>query len=94
MRTARCRTHVLLLEQDVVEIHRPNCHVRFLGATIWTNFALYGTDEINGSMSYAHSTMNDYSRIRRSDHWSKSRHSTRAAFTSKQSDSSLNNWRY
>jgi predicted phosphodiesterase len=71
IRTKRYRTHVSFLEQDVVEIHRPKCHVRFLGATLWTDFALFGADEIDGSMSYARSTMNDYRRIRRSDHWSK-----------------------
>jgi predicted phosphodiesterase len=40
--------------------------VRFLGATLWTDFALYGTDprSINRAMSVARSGMNDFQLIR------------------------------
>ena len=38
--------------------------VRFLGATLWTDFQLFGDDERHASMLEAESVMTDYKRIR------------------------------
>ncbi len=38
--------------------------VRFLGATMWTDFCLYGTDSRAAAMRAAEAVMNDYRRIR------------------------------
>jgi len=38
--------------------------VRFLGATLWTNFRLFGDDERQASMRAAEAVMTDYKRIR------------------------------
>jgi predicted phosphodiesterase len=40
--------------------------VRFLGATLWTDFELYGSDpqHLSGAMSYAHQAMHDYRAIK------------------------------
>jgi predicted phosphodiesterase len=64
--------------QDAIEaacpeggnVHFLNCAekiiggVRFLGATMWTDFRLFGDDERQASMREAEAVMNDYRRIR------------------------------
>jgi predicted phosphodiesterase len=51
-------------------VHFLNCgehvidHVRFLGATMWTDFRLFGDDERQTSMREAEAVMTDYKRIR------------------------------
>lgn len=51
-------------------VHFLNCgefqigQVRFLGATLWTDFRLLGDDDRQASMREAESVMNDYKRIR------------------------------
>ena len=51
-------------------VHYLNCGqyiygaVRFLGATMWTDFCLYGDDTRAAAMRAAEATMNDYRRIR------------------------------
>lgn len=52
-------THVHLLENESVQIG----DVRFLGCTLWTDFAIHGTDQQEKSMSYAHQSMTDYAKI-------------------------------
>jgi predicted phosphodiesterase len=52
-------THVHLLENDAVVIDG----VRFLGATLWTNFALLGEQRQAAAMKDAHRDMNDYAQI-------------------------------
>lgn len=67
---------VYVLENDVVVLGG----VRFLGCTLWTDFALQGTPE--RSMRIAHSAMNDYSRITASNRLQSIRpEDTRAAHT-------------
>ena len=51
-------------------VHALNCGariiggVRFLGATLWTDFRLFGDDERQASMREAEAVMTDYKRIR------------------------------
>ncbi|MFZ6690074.1 metallophosphoesterase [Undibacterium sp. SXout11W] len=65
------------MQNDIVEacrhsnnVHFLNCdefivgNVRFLGATMWTDFRLFGDDERQFSMREADAVMNDYKRIR------------------------------
>jgi predicted phosphodiesterase len=65
MRRAATRAGVHLLDGDSIEID----DVRFLGATLWTDFALYGSEpkDIARSMAIAQSTMADYEVIRWKD---------------------------
>ena len=51
------RLHFLNPGQTVID------GVRFVGATLWTDFALFGHDLIEQAMARAHATMNDYRRI-------------------------------
>lgn len=55
-------THVHVLQNSTVEING----WLLLGATLWTNYALNGNSVL--SMMAASGSMNDYSRIRHSDH--------------------------
>lgn len=52
-------THVHLLENDSIVIDR----VRFLGASLWTDFALRGEDTRASAMKDASRWMNDYAQI-------------------------------
>lgn len=52
-------THVHLLENDVAVID----NVRFLGATLWTDFALLGADARADAMKAVGQDMNDYDQI-------------------------------
>jgi Icc-related predicted phosphoesterase len=65
MRRAAKRSGVHLLDADSVEIDG----VRFLGATLWTDFALYGAEpkDIARSMAIGQSMMADYQVIRWKD---------------------------
>lgn len=59
-------THVHLLENDTLLLddpQRPGETVRFLGATLWTDFAILGPGEQEDSMESAARTMSDYSTI-------------------------------
>lgn len=62
MREAAKGTTVTILERDRVELFG----VRFLGTTLWTDFALFGDRNAPLSMEFAREGMNDYRRIRRS----------------------------
>lgn len=55
-------TNVHLLENDAVVIDG----VRFLGCTLWTDFALFGADDRHAAMLRAETGMNDFRKIRRS----------------------------
>lgn len=59
-RAAAAFSHVQLLEQDHVDIGG----VRFLGATLWTDFACLGEDRRVDSMVKARRAMNDFLLIR------------------------------
>ncbi|WP_050797409.1 metallophosphoesterase [Hylemonella gracilis] len=48
------------LEEDAVELFG----IRFLGCTLWTDFALYGTDQAQDFMAKAYDRMSDYKRIK------------------------------
>ncbi|QBK04572.1 hypothetical protein DW355_07030 [Hylemonella gracilis] len=48
------------LEDDAVELFG----IRFLGCTMWTDFALYGADQAQDFMAKAHERMSDYKRIK------------------------------
>jgi Icc-related predicted phosphoesterase len=65
MRRAAKQSGVHLLDADSVEIDG----VRFLGATLWTDFALYGAEpkDIARSMAIGQSMMADYQAIRWKD---------------------------
>ncbi len=65
MRRAAEQSGVHLLDADSLEIDG----VRFLGATLWTDFALYGAEpkDIARSMAIGQSMMADYQVIRRKD---------------------------
>jgi predicted phosphodiesterase len=65
MRRAAKQSGVHLLDADSVEIDG----VRFLGATLWTDFALYGAEpkDIARSMAIGQSMMADYQVIRWKD---------------------------
>lgn len=51
---------ITLLEQDEVQIDG----VRFLGATLWTDFALFGEARRDQAIAYADKHLNDYITIR------------------------------
>lgn len=56
--------------QETENVHFLNCgefklgSVRFLGATLWTNFCLFGDEKRNLAIYEAEQVMNDYKRIR------------------------------
>lgn len=59
-------THVHLLENESVLIDDPRnsgVHVRFLGATLWTDFAILGSDRQQECMDSASRSMTDYGAI-------------------------------
>lgn len=58
---AAASPNVVFLEDDIVEIG----HVRFLGCTLWTDFALHGQDWRFGTIRACEKGMNDYKRIKR-----------------------------
>ena len=64
MRAAAREFDVHFLDQDLTVIDG----VRFLGTTLWTDFALYGSapQEIEDAMAYAFHAMYDYRAIKRS----------------------------
>jgi predicted phosphodiesterase len=65
MRATAWAAGVHFLENDQVVIDG----VRFLGTTLWTDFALFGPDMMSQAMKAAELCMNDYRRIHRgSDH--------------------------
>lgn len=56
---ARCPAHVHVLENQSVVLNG----VRFLGCTLWTDFALFGPYTQLGAMQEAEQQMNDYGQI-------------------------------
>jgi Icc-related predicted phosphoesterase len=60
MRDAAVDTNVRVLENDIVEIGG----VRFIGCTLWTDFALWGPASIDEAFEYADKLMTDYRLIR------------------------------
>lgn len=59
-------TQVTLLENEAVILddpHAPGERVRFLGATLWTDFALLGAERQEDAMRRAAKTMSDYNSI-------------------------------
>lgn len=62
-------THVHLLENESIIFDS----VRFIGATLWTDFCLFGEEEQESMMRYAQNEMTDYQRIfvsiRRAQAW-------------------------
>ncbi len=57
--------HVTLLDCDEVVIRG----VRFLGATLWTDFALNGQEQVDAALVEADRHMNDYVSIRYGEGW-------------------------
>jgi predicted phosphodiesterase len=62
MRSTATRMDVHFLDQDSVELFG----VRFLGATLWTDFALFGKEKKPTAMFEAERYMNDYKCIQTS----------------------------
>jgi Icc-related predicted phosphoesterase len=60
MREMAAKMGVHFLENDAIEIGG----FRFLGATLWTDFELYGSDLKAQAIQCAKSSMNDYQRIK------------------------------
>ena len=60
-------THVHVLDEDAVVVGG----VRFLGATMWTDFQLFGREHRDEHGEVARAKMNDYRRIRTSPAFSK-----------------------
>ena len=60
-------TNVHVLENESIEIG----NVRFHGATLWTDFALFGSSRIYGAL--CQEKMNDYKKIRRDPAYSRLR---------------------
>ncbi|GAA6172030.1 metallophosphoesterase family protein [Colwellia sp. KU-HH00111] len=60
MKSLAQNTNVYVLINDTVEIDG----VLFIGTTLWTNFLLYGIDNMAGCRYDAENYMNDFSRIR------------------------------
>lgn len=60
MREAAADSNVHFLEDDVVVVNG----VRFIGATLWTNFRLFGKALAFRAMEEAHEYMNDFRRIK------------------------------
>lgn len=59
-------THVHLLENESLVLDdpsNPGARVRFLGATLWTDFAILGDDRQEAMMDYAQQVMSDYRAI-------------------------------
>lgn len=59
-------THVRLLENEALILDDPRNsseRVRFIGATLWTDFSILGANEIEKNMESAARTMTDYSTI-------------------------------
>lgn len=59
-------THVHVLENESVVLEdpqRPGNRVRFLGATLWTDFCILGMDQQEACMEYVGRLMNDYNTI-------------------------------
>jgi 3',5'-cyclic AMP phosphodiesterase CpdA len=69
MRALTNATNVTVLDEDEVIVDG----VRFLGATLWTDFALFGVDRRDEAMDAAQTHMTDYARIRKSPRFSKLR---------------------
>ena len=61
MRKACAERDVQFLENDAVEIGG----VRFLGCTLWTDFALFGAERAAWARNCARRGLNDYNRIKR-----------------------------
>jgi len=70
----RARDHELMRAREAAEAY-PNIHVmqddaviingvRFLGATLWTDFCLYGADQRRLALNTALEGMNDFTKIR------------------------------
>lgn len=57
-------THVHLLDNDAVTLSGENGEqVRFIGATLWTDFCIHGLEQQQFMMHYAGQTMSDYANI-------------------------------
>ena len=65
LKGASAGSNIHILSDDIVSLGG----VRFLGATLWTDFNLFGTPSISGT--HAASVMTDYKRIRLSPSFSK-----------------------
>lgn len=66
VRTKVAGTHVRVLENETVTLPDPSIpgkQVRFIGATLWTDFELFGADRRDEAMQFAELRMNDYQRI-------------------------------
>jgi Icc-related predicted phosphoesterase len=61
-RDAAAGSQVHVMEKSIVNIRG----VEFLGATMWTDFALFGTEYVRPCMDVARHRMNDFRRIRKS----------------------------
>lgn len=67
IKEAAIETNIVVLENDTYDMNG----IRFHGATLWTDFALYGNSVENGIL--CQSKMNDYKMIRRDPSYSKLR---------------------
>lgn len=59
-RTAAFGTNIRVMQNDSITLGG----VTFAACTLWTDFALFGSAQIEHVMNVAHSSMNDYRRIR------------------------------
>jgi Icc-related predicted phosphoesterase len=66
-REAAIGSQVHVMENDVVNI----CGVEFLGATMWTDYAVFGKDHVRRCMDAARHGMNDFRRIRKNAYLSR-----------------------
>ncbi|MDY0885384.1 metallophosphoesterase [Dongia soli] len=64
-RTNRRTTPVYFLEREVCDFKNiDGLNVRIIGATLWTNFLLFGPEQMSTEMARAWQNMNDYTRIK------------------------------
>ena len=66
MRNASTENGIHFLDDDVLQLQDPksNAPIRFLGATLWTDFLLFGEDLKSKCLSYGELYLNDFRTIR------------------------------
>ena len=66
IQNACAENSIHFLDDDGIELHdlQLNTPVRFLGATLWTDFLLFGEDHKSKCLSYGELYLNDFRRIR------------------------------
>lgn len=66
MRNASIECGIHFLDDDVLQLQDPksNAPIRFLGATLWTDFLLFGENLKSKCLSYGELYLNDFRTIR------------------------------